>query len=115
MSKLYLEKGKLIVSALQGQEVTFLLSSPDLDWATFTELAIDFKRFANMNDRPILSLSLGNGLAIADSKLQVTIAEGKTDNLPYSPLYWDLKGKQDGKTVAIMPGELRIVNSVTKL
>jgi len=115
MSKIYLEKGKVIIDALQGQEIAFTLSSTDIVWADFTELAIDFKRHANMNERPIMRVEIGSGLVIEVTKLHVTVAESKTENLPYQILYWDLKGKQGGKTVAIMPGELRIDNSVTKL
>lgn len=115
MSKITVEKGVVIIQALQGVSVDFTLSSPDFDFTSVEDLTIDFKRSKDMNLTPILRLTLGDGLTISNNKLVVSIEEDKTVSLPFKTLYWDLKGKIGDDTVAIMPGELRIVNSVTKL
>lgn len=109
------EKGLIIFNVLQGVPFSFAFRSEDLDWSTVSGLAIEIKRVRDINERAIVRLEVGKGLSVNGDTVSGVLDGSQTDKLPNARLYWDLKGLRDGQIIAIMAGEIRIINTVTKL
>lgn len=107
--------GVVILEVLQGVAFSFALDSADADWPSYEDLVIEVKGKNDLNLRPILRLDLNGGLAIAGTRLLVSIPESAFIQSPISTLAWDLKGKKSGTIIPIIPGEIRINNTVTKI
>lgn len=110
-----IKDGKVILEVLQGVAFSFALDSAEADWTSYEDLAIEVKGKNDLNLRPVLRLDLARGLAIDGTRLVVSIPEAAFVQAPASKLAWDLKGKKGGAVVPIVPGEIRINNTVTKV
>lgn len=113
--KLELVNKELIVTADQGLEATFFISSPVYSLPNLTDLTLDFKRKPDVNLTPIVRLTMGQGLSFELNKLKVQLTESQTASLPFNNLHWDLKGRSGGKIVMVIGGKLKINNTVTSI
>lgn len=111
MIKINQVRGEVIINVRQEESGWLRLSSPDIDWNDFTDLALEVKRDVDIDSDALIRLEMGSGLSIEDGKLRVDIDH----EFPRVQLFWDIRGEYINQKVTVISGRINVLPVVTRI